>query len=579
MALKPVFWSKHYVIGHANPLLTIPMAYLETTAGLSHQRTIQLSMKRCTLGRQPDCDVVVDADSVSRRHARIILVGRDYYVEDLNSSNGTVVNNRVIQSRVRLQEGDCIRLSQFEFLFHDQFATPEQPVGEYTLPDQRSIIDEDDGGFGTSDTGTYLKLAGRDTSETGTYSSVRDPRFDALLEVTQSLGHFLSLDKLLPQILDSLFKMLPQAERGCIILKDTSGQLNPGWVKVRHGELRVSRAVVNSVMESGNAVVTSNASTDSRFSSSQSVADFRLKSVMCAPLVDREGEVLGVLQLDTSNGRGAFGEEDLRVLVAMATQASLAITIATLHESELRARTLERDLMLAAEVQRNSLPEDRPVIHGYEFEDYYEPAEKVGGDFYDYIPLPDGKMGIVIGDVVGHGVPAALVMSKILAEASFLTVSLKEPAAVLAGLNDITCRSTRLGRFITLLMMVLDPIRHQVTLASAGHHPPIVRRANGAIELPGRDSFGPPLGTAKETIYRSHTFRLERGEVVLAYTDGVTEANNVNAIEFGNSRLEQLVALRGTPAQIVKGVVDELDSFVGKELPQDDICMVCLGRD
>lgn len=554
------------------------MAYLETTAGTSSQRMIPLARKRCVLGRQSDCDVVVDADSVSRHHARILMVGRDYYVEDLNSYNGTVVNNRVIESRVRLQEGDSIRLSQFEFLFHESLTPIDGLDGEQLLPDQRNIIDEDEFEEATDDTGTYLKIVSSSGSDTGSYSTPTDARFDALLEITQSLGQFLSLDKLLPRVLDSLFKMLPQSDRGCIILKDSDGQLKPGWVKVRKGELRVSRAVISKVMQTGDAIVTSNALTDSRFSASQSIADFRLKSVMCAPLVDRDGNALGVMQLDTTNGRSAFGRDDLKILVAMATQTSLAITVAKLHEAELRARTLERDLMLAAEVQRNSLPEHRPEVSGYEFFDHYEPAEQIGGDFFDYISLPDGRLGIVIGDVVGHGVPAALVMSKIMAETRFLMAALQEPATVIEMLNGITCRSTRLGRFITLLILVLDPDKHRITLASAGQIPPVWRRANRTIELPGRDGFGPPLGTAKDTVYRSHSFQIEPGELLFLYTDGVPEAENAMSETFGDSRVSDLVLEGPAPTDIVTNVVASLEAFLDGTPRQDDVCVVCFGR-
>jgi len=506
-------------------------------------------------------------------------VGRDYYVEDLNSSNGTLVNNRVIHSRVQLHEGDRIRLSQFVFLFHESFVPSETSQHEDLLPDQRSIIDEDGSDATAHDTGAYIKIASAGGSDTGTYSAKADARFDALLEVTQALGQFLSLDKLLPQVLESLFKMLPQSERGCIILKDSAGQLKPGWVKVRKGELRVSRTVVTEVMQSRSAIVTSNASTDSRFTASQSIADFRLKSVMCAPLIDRDGEVLGVVQLDTSKIRASFGQKDLRILMAMATQASLAITVAKLHEAELRARTLERDLLLAAEVQRNSLPEHRPVVSGYEFFDYYEPAEQVGGDFFDYIPLPDGRLGIVIGDVVGHGVPAALVMSKIMAETRFLTASLQDPATVIEMLNGITCRSTRLGRFITLLMLVLDPKTNRITLASAGHLPPLLRRTNRTIELPGRDGFGPPLGTAKDTIYQSYSFQIEPGELLLLHTDGVTEAENATGEAFGDSRVSALVIEGRAPTDIVTNIVGRLEEFLDGEQRQDDVCIVCFGRE
>ncbi|MCA9124835.1 MAG: SpoIIE family protein phosphatase [Planctomycetaceae bacterium] len=554
------------------------MAYLETSTGSAAKRTIPLTSKRCLLGRQSDCDVVVDADSVSRHHARILLVGRDYYVEDLNSSNGTEVNNRLIQSRVRLQEGDSIRMSQFEFLFHESLSPLDRDQSEHLLPDQRSIIDEDAFEGPADDTATYLKVASPSSSDTGLHTTSTDPRFDAFIEVTQSLGQFLSLDKLLPRVLDSLFKMLPQSHRGCVILKDAQGELRPGWVKIRKGELRVSRAVVNKVMESGDAIVTSNASTDARFSTNQSNSDFRLKSIMCAPLIDREGNSMGVLQLDTSNGRRAFGQEDLKLLVAMATQTSLAISVAKMHEAELRARTMERDLMLAAEVQRNSLPELRPSVPGYDFFDYYEPAEQVGGDFFDYIPLSDGRLGVVIGDVVGHGIPAALVMSKVLAETRFLAASLQDPATVLDMLNGMTCRSTRLGRFITLVMIVLEPRTHIVTLASAGHVPPQLRRADRTIRLPGREVFGPPLGTSKDTIYQSHSFQMEAGELLFLQTDGMSEAENGAGESFGERRVAELLRHGSLPTDVVTSVICELDHFLENTRRQDDLCIVCFGR-
>lgn len=234
--------------------------------------------------------------------------------------------------------------------------------------------------------------------------------------------------------------------------------------------------------------------------------------------------------------------------------------------------------MLAAEVQRNSLPEHRPSVSGYEFSDYYEPTEQVGGDFYDYIPLPDGRIGIVIGDVVGHGVPAALVMSKVLAETRFLAASLHDPATVIDVLNGITCRSTRLGRFITLLMVVLDPREHLVTLASAGHVPPVLRRADGSIDLPGRAGFGPPLGTSKKTAYQSHSFQLEPGELLFLYTDGVSEAENAAAEAFGDSHVASLVSRGLTPTDVVTNVVDQLETFINETQQQDDLCIVCFGR-
>jgi serine phosphatase RsbU (regulator of sigma subunit) len=504
------------------------------------------------------------------------MQGRHFYVEDLNSSNGTVVNNEIIQGRVRLTEGDKIRLCRVEFLFHERLTPLDEAAQTFHLPDQQGLIDEDEG-TGVHETNTYVKLDGTGSNDTGRFSTELAARWGAMLEITQALGQFLTLDKLLPKVLDSLFKMLVQAERGCIILKDESGQLRPGWVKLRSGELRISRTVINDVMESQHAIVSRNAVADPRFEASQSVTDLQLRSVMCAPLIDKDGETIGVVQVDTSDPARPFEEDDLEVLVAVAAQTAIAITVSRLHETEIRSRTLERDMALAAEVQRNCLPEGRPDIPGYKFFDYYAPAEQIGGDYFDYIPLSDGRLGIVIGDVVGHGVPAALTMSKVSAETRFLCASIQEPSAVLESLNGLTCRSNRFGRFITLLMMVLDPAEHTVTLAAAGHLPPLLRRQNDTIELLGGDTFGPPLGTDEDTKYRQCSLGLAVGETMVLYTDGVTEARNEED-EYGGERLAEVVAEETTPGGIGTRLVHEVESFLGKVPRQDDLCVVCVGR-
>ena len=554
------------------------MAYLQTATGPSEGRKIVLSSRRCVLGRSSDCDVVVDADSVSRLHATIVMRGRHFYVEDLNSSNGTVVNNEVIKGRIQLREGDRIRLSWIEFEFHDGLTPLEHHTYESRLPDQRTLIDEDEGSASAHDTSSYLKLDETGNSDTGKFSTEIAARWGAMIEITQALGQHLALDKLLPKVLDSLFKMVPQSERGCIILKDHTGEMRPGWVKVKKGDLHISRTVINDVMKSRHAIVSRNAVVDPRFSSSESVTDLQIGSIMCAPLIDQHGDCIGVIQVDTSNPSQPFRETDLEVLAAVAAQTAIAVTVARLHEAELRNRTMERELVLAAEVQRNCLPDHPPELAGYEFFDYYEPTEQIGGDYFDYMPLPDGKLGIVIADVVGHGIPAALVMSKFSAETRFIAASLQQPAAVLERLNDITCQSNRFGRFVTMAMLTLDPSTHEMNLAVAGHMPPILRHADGTTELPGRAGFGPPLGTVVGTTFQQHVFCMQPGEALVLYTDGLTEARNADGEEFGQKRLGEAIAGGSTAIEIGERVCREVAFFLGKATREDDLCVVCLSR-
>ena len=157
-------------------------------------------------------------------------------------------------------------------------------------------------------------------------------------------------------------------------------------------------------------------------------------------------------------------------------EVSNAIQQAQMHEQALRQRELERDMQLAIEVQKGFLPDQRPALAGYEFFDFYQPAAQVGGDYFDYIPLPDGRCAIVVADVVGHGVAAALLMAKLSAETKFALFSEPTPAAAVTRLNERIC-ATNMQRFVTMIMVVLDPARHRAVIVNAGHMAPLHHRA------------------------------------------------------------------------------------------------------
>ena len=210
-------------------------------------------------------------------------------------------------------------------------------------------------------------------------SASAEVKLAAMVEITQSLGRALALDEVLPQVLKSLFKIFVQADRGFIVLQTPDGKLIPRWVRLRREDandtLRISRTIIRHVMESKEAILSADAASDERFEMSQSIADFRIRSMMCAPLLDNEGNAFGALQIDTLDQRQRFTKEDLELLVSTASQAAIAIQNAQLHEQALKQREMERDMQLASEVQHGFLPDQRPELPGYEFFDYYQPAD------------------------------------------------------------------------------------------------------------------------------------------------------------------------------------------------------------
>jgi serine phosphatase RsbU (regulator of sigma subunit) len=549
-------------------------------------RRYALTGERAVIGRHPDCDIVLEVGAVSRNHCQIVREGDQFFVEDLGSRNGTFLNAETekISGRRRLQPGDVVRVCDVNLTFLDAEPGPgtSEAAGGRQLEGAglgAFLADDEQGGSSTIMTRLEVGATGR-----GGVSVAASPevKLAALLEITRSLGRALALDEVLPQVLKSLFKIFVQADRGFIVLQTPDGKLVPRWVRLRRenerDNLRISRTIIRHVMEHKQAILSADAASDARFELSQSIADFRIRSLMCAPLLDNEGNAFGALQIDTLDQRQRFTKEDLELLVSTASQAALAIQQAQLYEQALRQRELERDMQLAHEVQHGFLPDRRPQLPGYAFFDFYQPAAQVGGDYFDYIPLPDGRLAVVVADVVGHGVAAALLMAKLSAETRFALSSAPTPAAAITRLNERLCQ-TSMQRFITMIAVVLDPQTHQAVVVNAGHMPPLVRRADGQLEEPGGDLAGLPLGVTDALGYAQHTMELQPGDLVLLYTDGVNESMNASGAFYTIERLrEQFRQRTGDPQSVGQAILEDVRHFLGQAPQNDDMCLVCFGR-
>jgi serine phosphatase RsbU (regulator of sigma subunit) len=342
--------------------------------------------------------------------------------------------------------------------------------------------------------------------------------------------------------------------------------------------IRVSRTIANSVMETKEAILSADAASDARFEMSQSIADFRIRSMMCAPLLDLDGAPIGMLQIDTLDQRQRFQEGDLELLVSAASQASIAIVNARLHDETIANRTLERDLKLAKEVQRAFLPFEAPQIEGYGFYHYYQAANQIGGDYYDYAQLPGGELAIVVADVVGHGVAAAMLMAKLSAEARFCLAAETTPAAALTSLNKRIC-ALNLHRFVTCVIAVLNPQTHEVTIVNAGHMAPLYRRVNGDVDQPSRETSGPPLGIMPKLEYDQVTVTLVPQESLTMYTDGINEAMNEAGECYSVDRVRQQIKNSNySPEAIGQTLLEDVRNHMGSHPQDDDMCLVCLWR-
>ena len=253
-----------------------------------------------------------------------------------------------------------------------------------------------------------------------------------LLEISGNLSKTLDLDALMPKIVESLFQLFRQADR-CFVIQaeEGSNRLLPRVVRTRrpHDEAnaRPSRTIVRKCLETAQAFLSDDASRDDRIQLSQSVVDFRIRSVMCVPLCTAEGKAFGVIQLDTQDRSKKFTQEDLKLLWGVANQAAIALENARLHEEAVTRERFRRDMELATRVQQSFLPSSLPQVPGYEFYAYYEPAQAVGGDYYGFIPLPQGRLAVAVGDVAGKGIAAALLMAKVSSDARFCFLAEANP--------------------------------------------------------------------------------------------------------------------------------------------------------
>ena len=557
------------------------MAYLRVIAGSNSGQICPLAQPECILGRHPDCDVAIHSAAASRYHARIVCLENSHFLEDLRSRNGTLLNEEQIRGLCKIQEGDRIRISDTVFVFHlrrtDESAgtlpVMEGQRGQATVPEEE--IEE-----GLLPASTPEASSSSPTIPTNV---TLQAQLKALIEITQSLRKTLALDEVLPRILDTLFVIFPAAERGLIVLESERGELEPRWVKVRHGSIketvRISRTIARQVMDSQEPILSADAAIDPRFRASDSLSDVPFHSLICVPLVDNDGKSFGVLQVDTVSGRDRFQQQDLEVLLSAATQASIAIDKARYHEYALRRRAIDRDLEVADQIQRGFLPKSPPQLPGYEFFHHYQPASHVGGDLYDYVALADGRVAVIVADVVGHGLTAAMLTAKLTAELRLHLLSNPRPAEAVTRLNTSLTPDLCEGHFITLCLATLAPDTGDVTIVNAGHTRPIIRRRDGQVVDVANEQVGLPLGVLATRPYEQCSIGLAPGETVLIFTDGVNEAINQAKQLYGVHRIhDKLRSEAGGPQQLGQSLVDDVERFIQGCPQRDDMCFVCFGR-
>jgi phosphoserine phosphatase RsbU/P len=554
------------------------MAFLHALSGDRVIRSIPILEPRFVVGRSPDChlcDIFAGNETVSHHHACIDRVNDQFILSDTNSYNGTSINSREISEPTALQDGDVIAICKWKFRF-GLSSKPDVGSGG----DTKGVADQH------SESSVESRLDVDEDGSSSTHNTTSAAiRLKALLGVLTALGNTLNIEELLGGLLAELLKVFPAADTGQVWLLSNSvesSRVSFNRIAVVHSDpnnphSHLSKTIVAEVLKTKQAILYSDRDGNRIIQNSDSVRELGMRSAMCVPLL-AEGEVLGVMQVDTRRPKNRFHKDDLEILAGIAPLMNLAIRHSQLHERLLRQRAMEFEMAAAQRVQLSLLPRQKPAIPGYEFFAHYHPALQVGGDYYDYIWLSDGRLAVVLADASGKGTSAALYMSAISGELKCSLYIEKTTDAALGRLNRWICDNPD-SRFVTMAVIVLDPATHSATILNAGHFAPMLRRASGNVEGIGEEHKGVPLGVLRDEAYRSTTLQLAPGDSLIMFTDGFTDAESSQGERYEKTRLlEQVQAAAPGLVELGEQIVGHVREFMGSHPQYDDMCMTCLGR-
>ena len=415
-------------------------------------------------------------------------------------------------------------------------------------------------------------------------------RLALLYRLSQTFNSSLNLDEVLNRVMDEVIAAM-RAERGFVMLHKADGRLvfrvarGMDQKTIDEPRFQISRSVVERVAREGQPILTSDAQRDDRFSMRRSVKILGLRSILCVPLKIRD-KVSGVVYVDNRLKVGIFTQADLELLTAIASSAAIAVENARLYQVAVEKGRLERELQMAREVQASFLPRETPQVPGWEFAARWQPAREVAGDYYDFIPVdfnlakgsePSQGWGIVIADVSDKGMPAALFMALTRSIVRASVGRAPSPADGIAHANQLICADSTRGMFVTLFYALLNPATGEITYVNAGHNPPLLCRAD-QDQLTKLTRTGMALGVVEDTPFEQHTLRLNPGDFILLYTDGVTDAIDAHWQDFGMERLQRVILdHRHAPAADVMAALEQaLGDFVGSSAPFDDMAMVVI---
>jgi len=417
-------------------------------------------------------------------------------------------------------------------------------------------------------------------SELTHFEAIRNVgRLRRILEAVKLLNSTIDLAELTGIIL-KIVREEVGVDRGSVFVVD--GEHNEIRSVVAQGvedseiRLRIGNGIAGTVAATGEVIDIPDAYADGRFNRSfDTTLQYRTQDIYCMPIINREAQIVGVLEL--LNRKAEFHEDDIDFLRDVSVHIGLALENAWFHRQLIEKKKIEQELVLAREIQQNFYPNLPENIGGVQISASSTMCEAVGGDYLDYYPLADGRFIVMLGDVSGKGIGAALVMTSLHATCRALLRHVHSLERIALILNETLVETTRVQTFVTLIAVLVDPVGGRLHCVCAGHNPPLVVDADGNSRWLERGG-GPPVGLFSNTKFTREIYDIPHGSSVVIYTDGVTEAEDEAEEQFGMERLNAVVCTHHTEsaAEIHSAIRGSLQEFVGQRQPGDDSTLIVL---
>jgi sigma-B regulation protein RsbU (phosphoserine phosphatase) len=540
----------------------------------------KLGNAEISLGRGGDNDVPLPDPFCSSHHATVVPRGEQYFIHDDNSKNGVFLNGKKIERDLELKKGDEILLGSTRIVFDLKIDTKVEVTDEPSSSANINTIMHLKDVLRKPDLSTTIRADAKSLDIEAIKTEHKE--VSVISEVTKALILHKPLDELVEHIMDLICERIPM-DRGILMLKEEHGvQMDPKVVRINNKQLRnqkiqVSQSIISTAVDHHSSILISDVQSDTRFKAQDSILKLNIQSAMCVPLWNNR-EIIGIIYADRISTPEQFTNEDLRLLTLLSNVAAVKIENAMLFEQALEKEKIEKELDLAADIQRNLLPQKNPTLANYDIVGTNIPCLQVGGDYYDFIEIDEHRFGIVIADVSGKGVGSSLLMSSLRAALQTEVYPNYKIQDMTIRLNNLVHRSTASNAFISFFYCELNTRTNELQYINSGHNPPIV--IDKKKKHQNLASCGLCLGMFPDQTYAVERLTLNEGDTLLLYTDGLSESRNPQNEEFGEEGIIKLLKKhhKQNSEELMQSILEELNAFTHDADPMDDMTLVIIKR-